>query len=379
MSIIILSYGAQGFDSVGADAAHDHVTNPFALIISMGTLIMVVSLLGTAGACCATSYDDGTPGRWRKHSNRALLLYFGVILFTIAGLLYGTMLCFLWSDKAEDIIDTYWDSISLVVKDDGPNDVAQWLKDNAAAGGVACLVGIFLNILCAHCCAVLMGYKYTARKSVLLVNIFGFALGMTTTIIALVPGSQDVGVHNSWLPEFIGSLGIITMLFAMLGFYAAFRNKGGLLLFNAASLSVMAVLLLGFAIFCISDAEDASNLLREQWEVVKVRYVDVCPECELPPANASQTDHDEFRECCADKAALLVWHNLSVLGCSCTVTLLCVFGNAVGSWYLWRKLRQQLLDEMAQGEVDGLQDGVTRQSAMERADKYRAEELQDDL
>eukprot|EP00960_Hanusia_phi_P001479 42481-Hanusia_phi.AAC.2 len=45
-------------------------------------------------------------------------------------------------------------------------------KSSAAAGGF-CLLAIFLNLLCAHCSAMLMGYKYTARKTVVFINMTG--------------------------------------------------------------------------------------------------------------------------------------------------------------------------------------------------------------
>jgi len=44
-----------------------------------------------------------------------------------------------------------------------------------------------------------------------------------TIIIAFLPSIREVGVKNSWLPEVIGTLGIITLFFAFIGFYGAFR------------------------------------------------------------------------------------------------------------------------------------------------------------
>jgi len=42
-------------------------------------------------------------------------------------------------------------------------------------------------------------------------------------------------------------------------------------------LSVLAVLFLGFGIFCLADAEDAEKLLKAEWEVIRHRFIDVCP------------------------------------------------------------------------------------------------------
>ena len=44
-------------------------------------------------------------------------------------------------------------------------------------------------------------------------------------------------------------------------FYASSRLKAGLLLFNTCSLAVVALLLFGFAIFCLSDSKDAGELV----------------------------------------------------------------------------------------------------------------------
>mmetsp|Transcript_29259 Transcript_29259/g.45831 ORF Transcript_29259/g.45831 Transcript_29259/m.45831 type:complete len:342 (-) Transcript_29259:607-1632(-) len=277
-SVVLLSYGVEGFTRVGHTKVHKHVTNPFAVVISMATLMMVLALLGICGGCCAVNNDDGTPGKYRIWSNRGLAVYFSVVMIVIAGLMYGVLLCFIWSDKAEDIIDTYWVNIKEVVPSGTAQDqVEKWLRDNATGGGVICLVMMGLSILCAHCSAILMGYKYTARKSVLVINMMGGLLGLVTIIIAFLPSIREVGVKNSWLPEVIGTLGIITLFFAFIGFYGAFRLNTAILLCNAVFLSVLAVLFLGFGIFCLADAEDAEKLLKAEWEVIRHRFIDVCP------------------------------------------------------------------------------------------------------
>jgi hypothetical protein len=75
-----------------------------------------------------------------------------------------------------------------------------------------------------------MGYKYTARKSVMWINGFGFIIGISVMIIAFMPDTQEVGVHNSWLPGFIGFLGILLVIFAIVGSEtqrgARERNRG---------------------------------------------------------------------------------------------------------------------------------------------------------
>ena len=88
------------------------LTSPFSLVIGMSSLIMIASLCGLGGACCAVNNDDGTPGKLRRHANRALFLYYFVIIFTNCGLFYGMMLCFIWSDEANDIVMAISDTLS---------------------------------------------------------------------------------------------------------------------------------------------------------------------------------------------------------------------------------------------------------------------------
>ena len=46
---------AAGFIKMGRDKTVGHVTNAFALVISMGTIMLLVALFGLLGACCSGS------------------------------------------------------------------------------------------------------------------------------------------------------------------------------------------------------------------------------------------------------------------------------------------------------------------------------------
>ena len=93
---------------------------------------------------------------------------------------------------------------------------------------------------------------------------------------SLTPATQEVGVKNSWLPGFIGFIGIMMCLFAVIGFYASSKEKAGLLLCNSGALAFISVLLLGFAIFCLVDSKDAAALVRQELCVLCVCCVCVC-------------------------------------------------------------------------------------------------------
>ena len=60
------------------------------------------------------------------------------------------------------------------------------------AQGIVCMILLFLNIFSAHCAARLMGYKYTSRKTVMIINVMGFFLGLMLTILGLAPAPSEV-------------------------------------------------------------------------------------------------------------------------------------------------------------------------------------------
>eukprot|EP00277_Geminigera_cryophila_P005762 CAMPEP_0179421134 /NCGR_PEP_ID=MMETSP0799-20121207/9585_1 /TAXON_ID=46947 /ORGANISM="Geminigera cryophila, Strain CCMP2564" /LENGTH=432 /DNA_ID=CAMNT_0021194883 /DNA_START=39 /DNA_END=1337 /DNA_ORIENTATION=+ len=409
-SCFLIFYGTTGFIKMGRDKTVGHVTNAFALVISMGTIMLVVALFGLLGACCSSKQrfnEDGTmeiPGKWKRMSNRILYAYFSVIMLTIACLLYGTLLCFVWSTKASDYVDAYLDILEEVLNGSkiDPESLKEMMYKNSKAAGGLCIGMIFINLICVHCCAVLMGYKYTARKTVMWINGFGFLIGLSVMIVAFMPATQEVGVKNSWLPEVIGFIGILLVFFAITGFYAASRLKAGILLFNSACLSVLSIILLGFAIFCLADGKDAAELVKQQLPSITQRFVNVCPNCCL---KASKTANEEncpsgsrianttlprccpeeelsnvkFKNCCELQAGMLVWNNLSVLGVTCTVAFLAIVLNLAGSFVLHKRIKKDLQADLEDGELDGLENGTPREGAASRAQKYRTEEPDDGL
>merc|ERR1719163_955240 len=109
-------------------------------------------------------------------------------------------------------------------------------------------------------------------------------------IIAFMPSTQEVGVKNSWLPGVIGTIGILLVLFAIIGFYAASKLKPGVLFCNGCCLAVIAILMLGFGIFCLADSKDAAELVKQELPLIVERFVNVCPHCCL---NTSKTATEE--------------------------------------------------------------------------------------
>ena len=185
-------------------------------------------------------------------------------------------------------------------------------------------------------------------------------------------------------------------------FYASSRLKSGLLIFNAACLGVISILLLGFGIFCLADSKDAQDLVKHQLHTIVDRFVNVCPRCCLKesktvtPQNCPNgtriansttprcckkdvlTDR-EFVTCCEAEAGLLVWNNLSVLGITCMIAYMAVLLNLAGSYVLFRRIKKDMLEDMKEGEMDTLEDGVPCEDAASRAKKYRVDEPDDGL
>jgi hypothetical protein len=192
-------------------------------------------------------------------------------------------------------------------------------------------------------------------------------------------------------------------------FYASSRLKSGLLIFNAACLGVISILLLGFGIFCLADSKDAQDLVKNQLHTIVDRFVNVCPRCCLKesktvtPQNCPNgtriqnsttprcckkdvlTDRD-FVTCCEAEAGLLVWNNLSVLGITCMIAYMAVLLNLAGSYVLFRRIKKDMLEDMKEGEMETLEDGVPheedgvpREDAASRAKKYRVDEPDDGL
>ena len=57
-------------------------------------------------------------------------------------------------------------------------------------------------------------------------------------IIAFLPSTAEMGVKNSWLPNAIGSIGVITVLSSMVGFVAVWKEQSILLLVSSVLLLV---------------------------------------------------------------------------------------------------------------------------------------------
>ncbi|EKX35049.1 hypothetical protein GUITHDRAFT_155596, partial [Guillardia theta CCMP2712] len=149
---VLIFYGTVGYIRMGKEKTVGHVTNAFALVISMGTLTLVVSLFGLIGSCCARPPkldEEGNPiemKNWKKYSNRILMVYFTIIMIISACLLYGALLCFIWSEKAAEYTTSYWDVLQQILEGTSwdPKSLGNAMKKSAAAAGGFCLLSIFL-------------------------------------------------------------------------------------------------------------------------------------------------------------------------------------------------------------------------------------------
>jgi hypothetical protein len=85
---------------MGREESIGEVTNPFALVVGIGTLVWIVSALGVFGAACSKSFESAAERTgMRRLGSRALLIYYVLILGICSGLLYAMFLCFLFAEK----------------------------------------------------------------------------------------------------------------------------------------------------------------------------------------------------------------------------------------------------------------------------------------
>mmetsp|Transcript_13426 Transcript_13426/g.26505 ORF Transcript_13426/g.26505 Transcript_13426/m.26505 type:complete len:409 (+) Transcript_13426:199-1425(+) len=373
---ICIFFGVTGYVGMGKEKTVGEITNPFALVIGMGVLVLLVSLLGLGGGMCAKSLETASEGSYtRRMATRLLLVYYVLILTICSGLLYAMFLCFLFAEKANDYVESYWGAIELVVGDQDVKQVEEFLQGHSSAGGLVCMACILLNLVCGHCSSVLMGYRYTTRKTMIVSNFMTFVLGLTTTIIAFLPSTSEMGVKNGWLPNAIGSIGVVTLVFSGVGLVGAWRGMPLVLLVHAAVLGLLGIILLGFAIFAMADGKGATAMMRAEWVNIHQNYVDVCPHCtEINPDPLS----DAFADCCALRAGLIVWDNMTILGVSGAVLVISLCLNWFGSLYLWRKIRLEQRQDMEMGVVDTLQGGPS-DGGRNRAKHYSIADPSDDL
>jgi hypothetical protein len=202
---LILFFGTKAFVALKGEEDVHGAQRPLAALLAGGAVLIVFSVFGLLGACCAVSRDHG----WKMAccSNRLLMAYFVGVLLLAACLFFAAMLCFLFVEKAAEYVGVYWAVISQFY-DSGMDisDVNAHVKKYSKAAGGMCIGGIFLNFFCAHLSARVMGYKYTTRRTLMIINIAGFILGVVLIIIAFVPATQEVGVKGGWLPQLAGSM-----------------------------------------------------------------------------------------------------------------------------------------------------------------------------
>jgi hypothetical protein len=126
---------------------------------------------------CALSIPDVWPPKDVPHG----LFYYRVCV---------CMCVYIYWPQANDYVESYYEVVAQIVGDKVVTgeekqlrikEVEAFLKDNSAAGGVVCLCCIILNLLCGHCSSILMGYKYTTRRTMLVSNFMTWVLGITTS------------------------------------------------------------------------------------------------------------------------------------------------------------------------------------------------------
>ena len=212
----------------------------------------------------------------------------------------------MYKGKASEYVDVYWKAITDVLEETpvGKPD-PEAIKGHLRDGGVICLIGMVVNVLCAHLSARVMGYRHTAKRTMITSNMVALALGVLLIVLAFLPGSREVGPKDGYLPHLIGSLGIIATLLAFCGLLGAYFMSACLLSFNGVVLGMLCVAFFGIGIYAITNADQAKALVEGQLAFVKSRVYDLCPDCTLPAEGADDAVRFKFDECCVKMAGLV--------------------------------------------------------------------------
>mmetsp|Transcript_57590 Transcript_57590/g.141208 ORF Transcript_57590/g.141208 Transcript_57590/m.141208 type:complete len:438 (+) Transcript_57590:149-1462(+) len=356
---------------------------PFIIVIVFGSALTFLSLCGFLGACCAIRRDS----EYRIEgccADRALMIYYVGILMMCAAMLYGGMLCLMYKDKATEYVDAYWDAVMQVIdtadeigiSGAGSPDAEAMkgqLKGHLRDGGIICFVTMGLNLLCAHFSAQVMGYKHTARRTMMMSNLVGIGLGILLVVLAFLPGSREMGVKDGYLPYAIGTLGVLATLLSVAGFLGSYFMSACLLSVNGVLLLIISILMTGFGIYAVANAPQAQELVASQWEFVREKFVDLCPTCPaVPVPPASQ---DAARDCCTKQVGLIVWGNMTTIGLSACVALIVMYINVFFSFFLLRQLRKKRRERMYKAERRSLKKRRSGgSSSSERRRRRRTEE-----
>eukprot|EP00291_Cryptomonas_curvata_P024642 CAMPEP_0172163752 /NCGR_PEP_ID=MMETSP1050-20130122/7445_1 /TAXON_ID=233186 /ORGANISM="Cryptomonas curvata, Strain CCAP979/52" /LENGTH=383 /DNA_ID=CAMNT_0012833975 /DNA_START=675 /DNA_END=1826 /DNA_ORIENTATION=- len=308
--------------------------NPFAVVVAAGSSMLLFSTFGLCGSCCALSKNRGDDAYGPCFSNKLLFAYYVAILISSAGLVFAALLCFAFADKATEYM-VYAEALLLAVNSSAPlpligpipvSDAERRAWTNARTVGGICVAAAALNVLCARSGAAILGYDWTARRTLLASNLVSAALGIGIIALAFLPAVQQASGEEQWLPKTIGGLGGAVCALSVLGLLATVHQSKGLLTCNASCLGVVCSAMLALGAYAVHDGGAAEGLVRDKLLAIKESFVDICPACKVA--------RPDFEDCCMAQALLLVSDQVAVLGLAACVTVFFLFVNITASVYL---------------------------------------------
>ncbi|KAJ1476768.1 hypothetical protein T484DRAFT_1823801 [Baffinella frigidus] len=281
LSLALVYLGASGLLRIDPADNQTGAERPFVFICVVGALLAVSSLAGVAGAMCAISRDGGFRGACC--SNRLLLFYYLTILVECALLLYAAILCFVFVNKAAEYLAEYGDSILALAANEGLTltELEAVLQNNSNSAGAVCLAAMLLHLLCAHCSATVLGYRYTSQRTVLATSLLGGCLGVALLTISALPETQEVGVKHGDLPELLIGTGVAALVFSAVGVAAALTQRPLLLAGNGVAMTLLSALLLVVTVVLLvasRNPADHTGLAQDMSLLVQERFVDVNPQ-----------------------------------------------------------------------------------------------------
>ena len=254
LALALLYLGSSGMLRVDPADAETGAERPFVFVIVIGSFLLVSSLCGVIGALCAVNRDSGLT--FSCCSNRLMLFYYLTMLVECALLLYATILCFVFVDKAEEYLAEYGDALLELAANEGLtlDQLRELLQGNASSAGGVCLAAMALNLLCAHLSAKVMGYRYTTQRTVLATSVLGACLGGCLLVVAALPETQEVGSRHAGLPALLAGTGAAAVAVALLGAAAALWQRPALLACNACALIAIGTALLAATLVALVAA-----------------------------------------------------------------------------------------------------------------------------
>jgi len=238
-------------------------------------------------------------------------------IFIIMFVIFLFIGSFVFSGRLSRKIEANWESISNTFPDPKPTqeEVFILVQNSALAlGGLSAVILILLFISLAST-STLIGYDYSLKRILKLANYFTGIVGIIILIIASVAAFGKMG--GVWMPEVIFTIGVITLLLSIVGYWGTYKQSRLLLRIYFITVCILALTLLIVGILTLVDGESLINLFDRNWDSISKTL----------PKDTSKAEFLDFMD-----------RNLTLLGCVSISTFIYMVFNEVVAFLLLRQL-----------------------------------------